>query len=73
LQITRTTRLRRTILQLRQIRFTDAITFMSVTFQYLTAETLRRREKFISSAVLASLVQAVLGVPAPPRLFVISP
>jgi hypothetical protein len=30
LQITRTTRLRRTILQLRQILFTDASTFMSV-------------------------------------------
>jgi len=45
LQITRTTRLRRTTLQLRHIRFTDAITFMSVSFQYLTAETLRRREK----------------------------
>ena len=33
LQITRTTRLRRTILQLRQILFTDASTFMSVSFQ----------------------------------------
>jgi len=32
-QITRTTRLRRTILQWRHILFTDAMTFMLVSFQ----------------------------------------
>jgi hypothetical protein len=35
LQITRTTRLRRTILQLRQIFFTDARTFMIFSFKKL--------------------------------------
>ncbi len=33
-QITRTTRLRRTILHLRQIFFTEAMTFMSSSFRY---------------------------------------
>jgi hypothetical protein len=53
-QITRTTPLRRTILHLRQILFTDAITFMSLS--YLARKTIlpRVRSYGVSSTVTLS-------------------